>query len=119
MLFRSYDDKKINPYLNKIIGECEKYFEEDFRYGWSQIVYWTEGSEQGAHLDKADKKTIITSITYLNDDYTGGETYLSNEFSIKPKKGRTIFFHGMKYYHGVSQITKGGRYTLPIWYNRK
>ena len=128
----NYADEKINPYLNKIMDECKKHFDEDFRYGWSQIVYWTEGAQQGPHLDKAHKKTIITSITYLNDDYEGGETFLLinddyeggepcllNKFLVKPKKGRTIFFHGMKYYHGVTQIKNGGRYTLPIWYNEK
>jgi hypothetical protein len=114
-----YNNSEIKPYLSKIIDESHKHFNENFEYGWSQIVYWVEGSLQGKHLDKADKKTIITSITYLNDDYEGGETFLSGEFSVKPKKGRTIFFHGSKYYHGVTQITKGGRYTLPIWYNRK
>ena len=115
----NYHDDQVKPHLTKLINECEKHFDEKFIYGWSQIVYWAQASLQNEHLDFADKKTIITSITYLNDNYEGGETFLSGEFSVKPKKGRTIFFHGTKYYHGVTQITNGGRYTLPIWYNKR
>ena len=109
--------KRTQRYVDKILKQCYKHFDEKCKFGWGEIVHWTEGSFQLEHIDDASDKTILTSITYLNDDYEGGETFISNEFNIKPKIGRTIFFYGSSYPHGVTNITKGDRFTLPIWYD--
>lgn len=83
---------------------------------WSQVVEWKVGSSQAYHRDKTSDKTVLTSITYLNDDYVGGQTSIENDIDIVPKLGRTVYFDGLHYVHGVKKIEKGVRYTLPIWY---
>lgn len=85
---------------------------------WLEIVKWPSNSYQNLHLDKASNKTVLTSITYLNENYSGGETYFKDGTIIKPKTGRTLIFDGMHYVHGVKTIKKGTRYTLPVWYKR-
>ena len=84
----------------------------------AQLVKWPVGSNQPFHHDDAREKTIFTSVTYLNDDFEGGETYFTSEdLMVKPKLGRTILFDGKKFEHGVKKITSGIRYTLALWYS--
>jgi len=78
-----------------------------------QIVKWSNGSYQNEHLDFPEH--ILTSIIYLNDDYEGGETVVGDKI-IKPEKGKIITFQGNEIKHKVNQITKGVRYTVPVWY---
>jgi len=68
------------------------------------------------HFDEARESTNLTSITYLNEGYLGGETAFDNGVIIKPKIGKTVFFDGKKYLHGVNPVTKGKRFVLAIWY---
>ena len=42
-----------------------------------------------------------------------------NDIKLIPKIGRTVYFDGNHYMHGVSNIEKNIRYTLPIWYKGK
>jgi hypothetical protein len=58
---------------------------------WLQIVHWPKGSFQEFHKDFESQDTVLTSITYLNDDFVGGETVFEDGIVIKPKKGRTLF----------------------------
>ena len=78
-----------------------------------QIVRWPNESYQVEHLDFP--KHVLTSIIYLNDDYEGGETVVGDKI-IKPEKGKIITFQGNEIKHKVNQITKGVRYTVPVWY---
>ncbi len=82
-----------------------------------QIVSWPNESWQALHYDMAVPSTVCTSITYLNEDFEGGQTYFEDGTIIQPKIGRMVTFDGQKYKHGVKEI-KGHRYTLPMWYDR-
>ena len=85
----------------------------------AQIVAWPKGSFHPTHSDISRESTKCTSITYLNDDFEGGETYFTDQdLIIKPKRGKTVFFDGKKFEHGVQEIMKGIRYTLAIWYSK-
>jgi prolyl 4-hydroxylase len=83
---------------------------------WWQIVHWPLGSYQNLHFDKTINSTPLTSISYLNNDFTGGETFFEDQTIIHPKLGRTLLFNGQEYKHGVKQVLTGNRYTLAIWY---
>tara|TARA_R100001480_G_C4675806_1_gene174155 strand:+ start:222 stop:683 length:462 start_codon:yes stop_codon:yes gene_type:complete len=86
---------------------------------WLQLTHWPTGSFQKPHKDFASDITTLTSITYLNDDFVGGETCSENGTVIKPKKGRTLFFDGQKYAHRVNRVEEGNRYTVSVWYKYK
>ena len=85
-----------------------------------EIVKWPENSYMEKHFDIHPYKNYqsgLASITYLNDDYEGGQTCIVDEkLSVNPKTGTTFFFDGKKYQHEVKPIKNGTRYTLSIWY---
>jgi len=80
-----------------------------------QVVHRPTGTRHDMHVDEARDTTIMTSITYLNDDYEGGETVI-NGITIKPKKGLIVIFSNGFYLHQVNKITNNSRYTLIAWY---
>ena len=59
----------------------------------------------------------LSILTYLNDEYEGGELYFPElDYAVRPKKGMIIMFPGnLHYVHGVAPITSGVRYTLSQW----
>ena len=101
--------------LNKIESIAQR-GNKNIVIDWAEIVKWVPNTYMNPHFDTASNKTIFTSIIYLNDNYDGGETYLTEGTKIKPKVSRMITFDGNKYEHGVSKVLNNCRYTLPIWY---
>jgi hypothetical protein len=102
----------------KDLEDKYNHFDKQNCVDWLEIVHWPERSFQKFHKDFSSEKTVLTSITYLNDDFVGGETAFEDGTIIKPKKGRTLFFDGQHYTHKVNLIKKGNRYTVPVWYKK-
>jgi hypothetical protein len=94
-------------------------FNPNFQIDWWQIVQWPEGSYQAFHLDKVSNKTKLTSITYLNDNFKGGETLFFDGTKIAPYPSKTMFFDGQLFQHSVSTVLQNTRYTLACWYKNK
>jgi hypothetical protein len=103
--------EKIQSVVNSVFKEVE--------YGWGEIVKWDTFTGQNFHLDTSSEKTILTSITYLNNNFSGGRTVFNDGTTICPMVGRTLIFNGKQYYHGVEQVSEGIRWTVPIWYKNK
>lgn len=91
-------------------------FIPNIQIDWAHLVEWNTDTSQKLHKDTTSHETVFTSITYLNNNYTGGETVFLNDIAVVPKVGRTVYFDGLHYSHGVNKITTGIRYTIPIWY---
>ena len=107
--------KRAIKYVN---NAAVSFFGSDTYIELAEIVKWPTGSHQAPHTDVSRESTTFTSITYLNDNFEGGETEFTTEnFSVKPKVGRTILFDGKKFEHGVKKITEGVRYTFALWYS--
>lgn len=110
----------ISPVINKIEMVTSNIF-KNVVYDRGEIVKWSPSNYQDLHLDKntfTGNETILTSITYLNENFVGGETYFEDGTLIKPVTGRTLIFNGMQYVHGVKKIIDGVRWTMPIWYKK-
>jgi len=60
---------------------------------------------------------LLTVCAYLNDDYEGGLLeFPSIGKTYRFKKGDVIVFpSNWMYYHGVTPITSGNRYTIVFW----
>lgn len=58
------------------------------------------------------------ALTYLNNDYEGGEIYFPQHgLEIKPDPGELVFFPGTHYYlHGVKEVTKGNRLAFMTFF---
>jgi len=108
----------------QLISEC---FKKTVYPQFTDIVLWRTGRRMIRHLDngfrthETFKHRIISSVIYINDDYTGGETFIATEhgydYISKPRAGSMIcFLSNEQNKHGVNEITSGNRITLPIWY---
>ena len=107
--------KRAIKYVN---NAAVSFFGSDTYIELAEIVKWPMGSHQAPHTDVSRESTTFTSITYLNDNFEGGETEFTTEnFSVKPKVGRSILFDGKRFEHGVKKITEGVRYTFALWYS--
>jgi hypothetical protein len=83
-----------------------------------EIVKWPKNSWQGYHNDITANGIVynLSSITYLNENFSGGCLQMIDGTKVKPRIGRTVVFDGNKYMHGVEPVQNNNRYTLPIWY---
>jgi hypothetical protein len=81
------------------------------------IKAWNEGQSMGPHFDGQDgnKDLAFSLVTYINDDYEGGEiSFPNHNITIKPKAGSLIMFPSQQpYIHEVKPITSGTRYMSP------
>ena len=108
-------DEPFRDIMGSIISQAKE-ISSLLEVDWSEINYWPSGSHHVLHQDTASIQTTFASITYLNVNYRGGETYFEDGTTISPQVGRTVFFDGINYKHGVRSICHGERFTLPIWY---
>ena len=85
------------------------------KLNYDQIVFWPPTSFKVMHKDgKTEKNNDWTSVCYLNDNYEGGETIVSDN-AFYPKKGKLVVFNSKKLMHGVGRVN-GNRYTLIAWW---
>jgi hypothetical protein len=93
------------------------YIKEEFDYfaypNYFELVKWPTGTSQDLHKDFDEH--VFTSIIYLNNDFEGGETVVAGS-KVEPWAGRMVTFRGNKLDHKVLKVTKGTRYTIPVWY---
>ena len=84
-------------------------------------MYYAD-QEMGPHYDGQDGDTKLrySIITYLKDDYEGGELYFKDQdIKIKPKAGSLVIFPSQKpYIHQSLPVKSGVKYMSPsLWLN--
>jgi predicted 2-oxoglutarate/Fe(II)-dependent dioxygenase YbiX len=83
-----------------------------------------EHKDNGYENNSVLSPRYISSVTYINDDFEGGETFIKTEngdyyYSV-PKTGSVVLFHSdERSMHGVERIDSGYRITLPIWFTKE
>lgn len=91
-----------------------------------QCVRYSQGQEFKFHFDARDldKERSFTLLVYLNDDYSGGETYFPIiNYKITPTVGSAIFFKNLDKNnhpivfsaHAGLPVDFGVKYALNIW----
>jgi Rps23 Pro-64 3,4-dihydroxylase Tpa1-like proline 4-hydroxylase len=149
LYFNEIPEGKIKEIIKKsrdiICKELEEKTGEKIYPHVTTIVLWKEGQFMNRHNDDGDirkdpKENIFshrhfTSVLYLNDDYTGGETYINNDGSLnpewssevnnlkdfisRPKKGSCVTFYAdRRNIHGVNKINSGTRIVISSWYTK-
>lgn len=80
---------------------------------------WPEGGQVCMHRHDDDRSLLSTfnSMIYLNEDYEGGIFKIEYGAEVKPKIGTLTFFNGKDFYHGISPVFKGNRYSFIIWWS--
>lgn len=105
--------KKIVQIINNF---CVSIFGINVYVERAEVTKWDINSNKDYHYDDARDSTFLSSITYLNDNYEGGETFFETGLSVIPQTGKSLVFDGKKYLHGVKTVSLNYRYTLAIWY---
>jgi hypothetical protein len=93
-----------------------------FNYPNFVVSMYDTGVEMGLHHDTSDGDPFLkfSLVTYLNDDYEGGEIEFPNKgIKLKPKAGSIIIFPSIyPYEHASKKIKKGQKYmTTSFWLN--
>ena len=122
--FTDIKDVKVKDYLTyyqtKLKYFIDHYFSDNVNV-WNEprLCRWSEGESMALHGDNENgvDKMRYSALIYLNDDYEGGELRFENNKIYKLSKNSVIFFQsGIQNRHEVLKITKGLRYTIPLWY---
>jgi Rps23 Pro-64 3,4-dihydroxylase Tpa1-like proline 4-hydroxylase len=98
---------------------------QDSIYGYVNfnIQKYKTGTMMGPHHDTQDGDSTLkySLVTYLNDDYEGGELEFPNHgIKIKPEAGSIIIFPSSQpYLHVSHNIKSGWKYMSPtFWLNK-
>lgn len=113
-----FDRKPVDEFCKNQVSKILKYMPDDVMPQRAHIEH--REHEHPAHFDdKAGAWGMFTTVLYLNDDFDGGKTFINldtGRVEVEPKIGRLVAYNGHKLEHGVTDISNGVRYTLPIWY---
>ena len=113
--------------LNNIFFESFDPIEKDYlsSYGifseWHDsygILKYGEGQQFTNHIDDHPSyHRRISTVYYLNDNYTGGEINFPRfNITFKPKANQMIIFPSTYVYnHSVSPVIEGERYAVVSW----
>lgn len=106
-------------YLIKNVSyEKSKIIDFENTTNWINKVSIETNKNDDFHFDTSD----LTFVTYLNNEFEGGELIYIDEFGktkkIIPKKNMTLIMND-KLLHKVSPVTKGIRYSLVTFFTMK
>jgi len=113
--------------LNNIFFESFDPIEKDYlsSYGifseWHDsygILKYGEGQQFTNHIDDHPSyHRRVSTVYYLNDNYTGGEINFPRfNITLKPKANQMIIFPSTYVYnHSVSPVIEGERYAVVSW----
>lgn len=110
-------DIAYNHYANTLYPFAAKNIKnEEFGSG---LLRYDGGGHLPAHIDLGNSSRVLSTVTYLNDDYSGGEIeFVHSNKLIKPEAGSIIFFpSNFLYVHEVKAVTSGTRYSMPHWFH--
>lgn len=152
LYYHSIDDKEIKNilinYRNTLAAELSKREGKDIYPHLTTLVLWKPGQHMPRHVDdgngypgRAEQLGMryMTSVTYLNDDFEGGYTYIKDDgkndqlwrtrpelsypnsvfkdYMSKPEKGATLAFYADdRNAHGVTRLESGNRIILSTWF---
>lgn len=118
----SFNTTLSNIFLENL-GPVEHDYEHSYGIGSSwhdgyQILKYGIGQKFVNHIDDhPDFHRRISTLYYLNDNYSGGEINFPRfGISFKPKANQMIIFpSAYTYNHSVSPVTEGTRYAVVSW----
>lgn len=80
---------------------------QEMRLHWDNIHSMFDGERRGV--------PILSAIGLLNDDYEGGDLYISENKTVLGKGDVVIFPCSFMYPHEVKTVTKGQRHSWVSW----
>ncbi len=104
-------------FIHQVQSNYLKYFTDNkFTYN-IKIARYKEGHEYKYHVDELSSKygeRVLSSITYLNDDFDGGETEILDEIIVPQKNFTVIFPSNWVFLHKGLPILSGVKYIMVV-----
>ena len=118
------DNNPTGAFAARTIARIYNLIEETVHPQRAQLDCRHPGAMMNFHIDQVYSATAFTSVTYLNDDFEGGELVVrpygeesdGYDMVVKPRPGRTVFYNGGRLKHKVNEVVGGFRYSIPVWY---
>lgn len=116
-----------NSILSKIFYDAFTKCEEDYKSMYAIATDWHDqygilkygvGQKFTNHIDDhRDYHRRVSTLYYLNDDYSGGEINFPRfNITYKPNANEMILFPSTYVYnHSVNEVTDGVRYAVVSW----
>lgn len=119
--------------VDQLVRRCKELVEHHYSVECSthsmDFLHYSDGTHYWPHIDgqyingstarrSQGISRDITCVTYLNDDYAGGEIYFPF-FGIekRPNAGDILMYPGSwQYLHGVKKV-QGVRYAIVVWFH--
>ena len=60
---------------------------------------------------------VLSAIVYLNEEFEGGLTRFADGAEVKPETGKAVLFRGKDFWHEVTDVAGGARYTVSLWWS--
>lgn len=116
----------VRNYIIKLSVVATLHFKKKIYPHYTDLVLWNKGKSMEAHVDdgrgsnneirKVLKPRHVSSLIYLNDNFTGGQTFVGKK-KFKPEQGAVLLFKS-NIKHGVTEITNGIRGTIASWFTK-
>jgi hypothetical protein len=105
-----------NNQLQAVKDYCQKHNISELRY-WESLnfVKYGPGQHFQEHTDHGySYNCVVSTVTYVNDDYEGGEIYFRKQgIKIKPKAGDLFIFpSNYMYPHQALPVISGTKYSI-------
>tara|TARA_B100001250_G_scaffold306920_1_gene268805 strand:- start:41 stop:616 length:576 start_codon:yes stop_codon:yes gene_type:complete len=127
-------NEKLQELLSPFILECGKLYNRQYSYSNAQQIMYTFGNIRfnryapgqimRQHIDhihdifdgKVKGVPVLSFILNFNDDYEGADLYFWEDTVVKLGKGDIVMFpSNFLFPHGVTEATKGKRYSGVTW----
>jgi predicted 2-oxoglutarate/Fe(II)-dependent dioxygenase YbiX len=118
------ESKEIKELVIKCLNKTKEIYGNDLFIAEYLLSSYSAGFHMDIHSDLEDEKDHfeVSIVTYLNNDFTGGDIVFPKiNFRHSPKKGDIAIFLSKpeEHIHGVETVTSGKRYVMPIWITNK
>ena len=120
--------KIISAYIIDWVAKKEKmkWFIGWNGYAFPKFIEYNKSTSMPKHCDhifslfehhgKPRGIPILSIITVLNDNYSGGEIIMCEKYKYKLKTGETLIFpSNFLYPHEIKKITEGTRHSMVSW----
>lgn len=94
-------------------------------FDWGTVVSTYPGTSTSLHQDRSVKdwenenitQRVWSTITYLNENYEGGEYVVPGLLEYKPSRGSCLKMYGSEHVHGVNSFSGNTkRYIINAWF---
>jgi Rps23 Pro-64 3,4-dihydroxylase Tpa1-like proline 4-hydroxylase len=102
----------VKKYSDKFINGRDLYLSEYL------VALYEKNAFMKVHRDVESDRETVSTVLYLNDDYTGGELSfpeVDGGYTYIPEKYELVYFP-TPYQHGVNPVKSGKRYIITISY---